>query len=131
MLGDALRLRQLMVNYIGHAIDSTERGGVQVRVSRRGEQLRVDVLLQPGPRFAAVLMNMYEPQMNGIEATRALRAATLQWLRKKAAQYPESSAAGPACRAACAGWRGGRASRSAGSGSPGSLTRNLLPHRPA
>ncbi|MCC8116038.1 MAG: response regulator, partial [Planctomycetes bacterium] len=41
--GDVSRLRQILQNIIGNAIQSTDSGSVTVRVSRDGEFIRVDV----------------------------------------------------------------------------------------
>jgi len=66
--GDALRIRQILLNLVGNALKFTERGGVEVGVARHGGRLRLRVA-DSGPGMApdvqARLFNRFE-QAQGV-----------------------------------------------------------------
>ncbi len=69
--GDAARLRQVLVNLVGNAVNFTEAGGVGVRLAREGETLRFEVRdTGPGVPEAARALIFEEFEQGDASATR-------------------------------------------------------------
>jgi signal transduction histidine kinase/CheY-like chemotaxis protein len=77
MLGDATRLRQVLVNLLGNAIRFTERGGVRVSAARDGaERLAIEVS-DTGPGLSAEqIARIFEPFVQGDSSTTRTHGGT-------------------------------------------------------
>jgi signal transduction histidine kinase/CheY-like chemotaxis protein len=65
LLGDAARIRQVVLNLAGNAIKFTDRGGVGIRATRNGSFVRIEVI-DTGPGVPETLRDdIFEPFTQG------------------------------------------------------------------
>ncbi len=75
LVGDNIRLRQVLVNLLGNAVKFTEKGSVEVEIERRGEEESASVFLQFSVRDTGIGIPVHQ-QEDIFEAFRQADSST-------------------------------------------------------